>query len=115
MPRTMNIGTNTTPIVAEPRAQVPVADITAEEQTLLDKAARHRRTASRRRLIDRIIIIALILGIWEGVVAVGWIQPFFVSRPSLVMVDLWHLISTGYVFRHLAVTTYEALLGLLLG
>lgn len=87
----------------------------AEERALLSQAAEARRRASRRRLVDRLVLMVVVFGIWEGVVELGWIHPFFVSRPSLVLADLYELIFTGYIFPHFAVTMYEAISGLLLG
>jgi NitT/TauT family transport system permease protein len=89
--------------------------LTAEEQELLSKLAAERRRISRQTLIDRIAVMVVLLAIWEGIVRVGWVHPFFISQPSRIFVDLGKLIFTGYIFWHLAITLYETLAGLLLG
>jgi len=86
-----------------------------QERLLLQRLAEKRRRESVRRTADRIGLTILVLGFWEGVVALGWIHPFFVSRPSRIAVDLWELFATGYIFPHFAITMYEALTGLALG
>ncbi|MCL4487442.1 MAG: ABC transporter permease [Chloroflexi bacterium] len=89
--------------------------LTAEDQELLRKLAAERRRAARTRLLDRIVLIVVLLAIWEGIVRVGWVHPFFISQPSRIFADLGKLILTGYIFPHLAITLYETLAGLLLG
>jgi NitT/TauT family transport system permease protein len=99
-------------------AQVDIATApgaSSHEEELLRKAAEERRRASIRRNIDRVVLAVAIFGLWELVVALGWIHPFFVSRPSLIVIDLWRLIGTGYIFPHFAITMYEALAGLAIG
>src|SRR5438445_109279 len=43
------------------------------------------------------------------------LDPFFVSRPSAIMERIWQWIVSGSLWRHLAVTLEESLLGLLAG
>jgi NitT/TauT family transport system permease protein len=85
------------------------------EAELLAQAAVKRQKEARRRTIDRVVLAIVLLGLWELVVYLDWIHPFFLSRPSLIAVDLWKMISTGYIFKHFAITMYEALAGLALG
>ncbi len=89
--------------------------LTAEEQELLAKLAAERRRIARQTIIDRVLVVVVLLGIWEGVVQVGWIHPFFISQPSRIFKDLGQLIFTGYIFPHLAITLFETLAGLFLG
>ena len=55
------------------------------------------------------------LGLWEALVSAGAIDPFFVSRPTAIArrVVLWS--GDGTLWRHLATTLEESLLGLLIG
>jgi NitT/TauT family transport system permease protein len=92
-----------------------VQSISSHEEELLNKAAEERKRASIRRSIDRLVLAIAIFGLWELVVALGWIHPFFISRPSLIVADLYRLIATGYIFPHFAITMYEALAGLAIG
>jgi len=86
-----------------------------EELLLLARAAASAKRAARQRLIDRILLTVLLLGIWQGVVAVGWIHPFFISQPTKVIADIWTMVSTGYIFRHFLITLWEALAGFVAG
>jgi NitT/TauT family transport system permease protein len=87
----------------------------SQEVRLLEKVRAERRRANVRRNIDRVVMAVTVFGLWELVVALGWIHPFFVSRPSLIVFDLYKLIFTGYIFPHFAITMYEALTGLAIG
>ena len=89
--------------------------LAAEEQELLKRLAAERRQLSRQTLIDRVAVVVVLLAIWEAVVRLGLIHPFFISQPSRIFADLEQLIFTGYIFRHLGITLYEMLAGLLLG
>ena len=66
-------------------------------------------------MIDRIVLTVSLIALWEAIVAFGLIRSFFISRPSLIGADLWKLFSTGYIFKHLAITIWEAIAGLIIG
>src|SRR5436190_5080870 len=63
----------------------------------------------------RALLALAIVGAWESGVAMGLIDPFFLSRPSDIVrrVAVW--IASGSLWPHLIVTLQESLLGLLLG
>ena len=86
-----------------------------DTKALLEKTLADRRRAGRRRMIDRLVLVVILLAIWEAVVDIGWIKPFMISRPWLIARDLYVLFSTGYIFPHLAATIYEAAMGLIIG
>ncbi len=86
----------------------------SEADLLAQRAAQERR-ARTLRLIDRIAVIAAIIAVWEGAVAIGLIHPLFISQPSSILTDLFRMVSSGYIFPHLAVTVYEAITGLVFG
>jgi NitT/TauT family transport system permease protein len=71
--------------------------------------------AGRRITIWRVVVAVALLGSWEGAVAIGAVDPFFVSRPSAIAARVWMWVSSGYLWRHLFVTLEEALLGLVIG
>ncbi len=60
---------------------------------------------------------------WEAAVRLGWLNPFFTSRPSLIAVELIHEAKSGELFRNLGVSLREfavgfgasVIVGLLLG
>jgi len=82
---------------------------------VLAEAARARRLNAVRRFADRVVFYAVVLGVWEAAVDLGWIRPFFFSSPSRIGGDLYRLVATGAIFPHLAITVYEAFAGLVLG
>src|SRR2546430_406472 len=55
------------------------------------------------------------LALWQTLVALRVLDPFFVSRPSAIAQRIWQWIAGGSLWGHLAVTLEESLLGLLLG
>jgi NitT/TauT family transport system permease protein len=87
----------------------------ADHRRLLEQAAIIQRRANLRRTIDRVVLSIVVIGLWELVVEMGWIHPFFVSRPSRIAADLYKLFATGLIYPHFAITMYEALVGLAIG
>jgi NitT/TauT family transport system permease protein len=63
----------------------------------------------------RVIVGIVVLMLWQGLVAAGLLDPFFVSRPSAIAARIGAWISTGSLWGHLATTLEESLLGLLVG
>ncbi|HEY0295997.1 MAG TPA: ABC transporter permease [Bordetella sp.] len=93
---------------------------------LKDQLLQGRRAAVRRRLrisAWQLLILALILGAWEGLTRIPWFvqntlfDPFFISQPSRVAVRLWQWMQPGphSVWPHLLLTLQATLLGLLTG
>ena len=80
-------------------------------------AAADRAADRRERLLlygGRLLVGVLVLGLWEF--ASGrWIDTFFVSSPSLVLVRLAELVSTGDLWPDLQATMSEFGLGLVIG
>ena len=56
-----------------------------------------------------------ILALWQTLVTVHVLDPFFVSRPSDIAQRIARWIATGSLWGHLAVTLEESLLGLVAG
>jgi len=54
---------------------------------------------------------AVILAVWELVVRLGWVDPFFVSQPSAVAASLAHAARSGELWRNLAVSLREFAIG----
>src|SRR5574341_2100825 len=63
----------------------------------------------------RLGLLAGFLLLWEVAVREGWIDRFHVSQPSLLFVQTWRWLASGYIFRHLWVTLEEMLLGFVAG
>jgi len=63
----------------------------------------------------QIAIGALSVILWQWLVSVRVLDPFFVSRPSDIGRRIATWLVTGTIWRHLAATLQEAFLGLVLG
>lgn len=72
--------------------------------------------ASRAVIIAlQVGVFALFMGLWQGLVAAGVLDPFFFSKPSAIALKMWTWMSSGYIWPHLGVTLLEALLGFVIG
>jgi NitT/TauT family transport system permease protein len=45
----------------------------------------------------------------------GWVDPFFVSQPTVLAVQIFDWVRSGFIVRHLVVTLQETIIGFLLG
>jgi NitT/TauT family transport system permease protein len=79
-------------------------------------AAEKKRTAAwnRRIIIGRILVGLVLLGVWE-VLSGPFVDPFWISEPSEILIRLATWVSTGYLFLHMGVTLWEMAVGLVLG
>jgi len=68
------------------------------------------RVRSRRVLVARLLVVAVVLAIWQGVVAIGWVDAFWISSPLLVIEELWSELASGAWFGDVAITVFEALI-----
>ncbi len=76
-----------------------------------------RAAPIRRRVVFawQVSLALAIAAAWQLLVGLRVIDPFFVSRPSDIALRVGSWVATGMLWRHLAVTLEEALLGLLVG
>ncbi|HEY0233662.1 MAG TPA: ABC transporter permease [Afipia sp.] len=65
-------------------------------------------------LLWRFAVLIAVLLAWE-IAARTVIDPFWVSQPSLILVRIWNLASTGALLTNTTATLWEALLGMALG
>jgi len=65
-------------------------------------------------IIGRIVLIVAVLAFWE-VAAGTFADEFFISRPTVVAVKFWQLVSSGRLFEHGWITLVETLAGFALG
>jgi ABC-type nitrate/sulfonate/bicarbonate transport system, permease component len=63
----------------------------------------------------RLLFLAVVLALWEGVARLGWVQEFVMSRPSRVFAWLGEALTGGFFWINVGVTLRETLLGLLIG
>ncbi|HXP88678.1 MAG TPA: ABC transporter permease [Bryobacteraceae bacterium] len=54
-----------------------------------------------------VVFFAALLLLWESAVRFGWVNPFFVSRPSLIAASLSREVQSGELQRNLAVSLGE--------
>ena len=81
------------------------------------------RSSARARhvkvIIGRLVVLAILLGSWEVTARIGWIDTFFYSYPSEIIMRLWEFIWEGSdgvsLWVHLYYTLTAALIGFLLG
>jgi NitT/TauT family transport system permease protein len=66
-------------------------------------------------LFWQVAVGIIALSLWQGLVAVKVLDPFFVSRPTDIVGRMATWIASGFLWRHLATTLEESLLGLLIG
>jgi len=80
-----------------------------------DTSARGRRVRSAvpsLRLFGlRLLFLAILLGIWQGGVEAGAINPFYVSEPTSVIKRLFQLVQTGQLYMDMAFTLQNVLVG----
>jgi NitT/TauT family transport system permease protein len=100
------------------------AERTATAQRIQEFAAASRRAARREATIVlawQLAIFASFIGLWEGLTRLPWfvantfLDPFFVSRPSMVVerIYAWTFgAQAGFIWPHLASTVTATLLGL---
>ncbi len=67
----------------------------------------------------RLIILVVVLGGWELAATLQWIDPFFFSQPSLIVIQIYDWImegtSQGPLWAQVLVTLEETVLGFLIG
>jgi NitT/TauT family transport system permease protein len=89
----------------------------------VDAAPAQRRTVSEQVRIAfyQLVLLCVLLGLWEGLTRVPYLikntflDPFFISRPSLIGQQLWNWTfgtQAGFLLPHLASTLGATLLGL---
>ena len=67
------------------------------------------------RWVLRLLVLALIVLVWEGLCRIGWASEFWVSRPFLIVERLWEAVPSTALWFHTGVTVIETVSGFLLG
>jgi len=74
------------------------------------------RNADRRVVLFwQAVVGLLVLGLWQGLVSLKLLDPFFVSRPNDIVRRIGSWMSAGTLWGHLAITLEESVLGLVAG
>jgi NitT/TauT family transport system permease protein len=63
----------------------------------------------------RAVFFGLLVAAWEGGVAAGALDPYFISRPTAIAVMIGGWFATGYIWAHIWATIHETLVGLVVG
>src|SRR5215212_7270960 len=71
--------------------------------------------SARAVLFWRVAVGVSVLSLWQLLVGVKALDPFFVSRPSAIARRIAQWVVTGTLWGHLAVTLEESFLGLIAG
>jgi len=64
----------------------------------------------RRVIVARTALCVGVLAVWQAAVSVGLIDPFWISSPHLVAVEMWRLIADGELLTDVWMTVSEALI-----
>ncbi|MDE6274248.1 MAG: ABC transporter permease [Clostridiales bacterium] len=62
----------------------------------------------------RLGLLALLLGVWELITALEWVDPFIMSSPSRIGKTIASLYTDGTLFYHIGVTLLETIVGFIL-
>jgi NitT/TauT family transport system permease protein len=65
--------------------------------------------------VRRLLALAVVLGLWEGLARFGVLDPFYLPPPSQVGATLFELFADGGIWTHIEATFGAALAGLALG
>ncbi len=84
-------------------------ELTKQEEFVREHRRHHHQISSWRFLI-----FALFLALWEASAALGWIDSFFFSSPSRVVLCLAEQFRNNHMMTHIGVTLFETLISFLL-
>ncbi len=63
--------------------------------------------------VCRILLLALIIGLWESVANSGIVDPFITSSPSRIINKLSEMFASGTIWNHIFITLEETILAFL--
>lgn len=69
----------------------------------------------QRITLYRLTALVVLLLVWEGTVAAGWANAFWISSPSRIGLRAFELLVNGELIQHTLVTLSEAFAGLVAG
>ncbi|MDB5990882.1 MAG: ABC-type nitrate/sulfonate/bicarbonate transport system, permease component [Herbaspirillum sp.] len=101
------------------QAELPY-QLSAESLASVEQVAQ-RKIRQRYQMVIalRVAILVFVLGGWELSARLLWIDPFFFSQPSLIVLQIYDWIvegtSQGPLWRQVLVTLEETVLGFLMG
>ena len=78
----------------------------------------YKKQVIRKRIITCVLQVALLfsfVGIWELLSSIGILNEFLFSKPSDIFKLLKSYVESGEIWKHLGVSIYETILGLIIG
>jgi NitT/TauT family transport system permease protein len=89
-----------------------------EMREVVAQARRRKRQAEwssfGRLLVLRIAFLIAVLAVWELVVALGWVDQFWVSRPTAVIRRIMQILPSGQLYADAAFTMKSVIIGFLI-
>jgi sulfonate transport system permease protein len=89
-----------------------------ETQSVNDKPTANRTSPRPSAIlinVQRLVLLAVLLAVWQGAVDFGYAQPLWVSSPLAIAKTLWSFFVDGTIYPHLLATLGNALAGLFVG
>lgn len=86
-----------------------ISTITKQEAFVKEHKQYHFRIFS-----CRILIFTAFLALWEIAANLNWIDPFFFSSPSRVVISFWELLSENSLLMHIGITLFETIISFFL-
>ncbi len=86
-----------------------------KEYTNQEKYVRNYKKNRRIILFSQIALVFVFIGVWELFSSVGILDEFLFSKPSAIVKLLAQYIKTNEIFKHVGISLYETLLGLIIG
>ncbi|WP_227396420.1 ABC transporter permease [Jeotgalibacillus aurantiacus] len=62
-----------------------------------------------------LVLPVLLLVIWEGAARLGWIEPYLLPAPTVVVTSIVEMAQDGTLWGHVSITLYRVLIGFLIG
>ncbi len=85
--------------------------ISSEHKKYLDKLNRHKIVVH----VYQVGILIVLLCLWELLARTNVIDVFITSCPSKIALTIFELSSTGELWRHIFISTYETVIGFIIG
>ena len=87
-----------------------------KDKTLLSPHEKYLLGVRRNKRLVRLwqaLILVLLLGLWELLTFIGWMDPFFMSSPSRIAVTFVELMADDLMY-HIGVTLLECVIGFII-
>lgn len=81
----------------------------SDTDNLQEKYIAGIKSARRKVLLTRFLILAAFLFLWEYAVYAGWIDAFFFSSPKRMLTCFLSMAKDFSIFRHIGITLFETI------